>query len=380
VREIIPLNNHGSIQLKFTLNGKRYSFNPLQGANYSNERDLAQAKTVATRIRNDILAGYFDPTLSKYKLNPTENTRLTQTASKPSSKSLLEVWDAWVDTLDLSPATKADHYEMIRRMMVKARSGLTDTSWFTNASIAASTFNKRLGYLKTCLCWAMTEKLVESNPFEKVKTRKASKPEIKPFTLDEMKTILAAFERQHSHYSPFVQFMFLSGVRTSEAIGLQWKHIDFDRNEVVIRDSLSKDRTGNGYRRVRKETKSGSIRYLTMTGDLSNLLSSIKPSRATPDDLVFKSARGCVIDSGNFREDWKQLLADLGIEYRKPYTTRHTLLSHAIEQGIPITGVAYIAGHADTRMVMQTYGHMINRPSLPEISLTSNGKEPSKKR
>jgi integrase len=58
----------------------------------------------------------------------------------------------------------------------------------------------------------------------------------------------------------------------------------------------------------------------------------------------------------NFRDDWKQVLSDLGIEYRKPYTTRHTLLSHAIEKGIPLTGIAYIAGHSDTRMVMQGTG------------------------
>lgn len=364
MRDIVPVKNNDSIQLKFTVNGKRYTFNPVKGGNFSSKRDIAQARAIATKIQNDIIAGVFDPTLQRY--------RPQQTIDKPIPKNsglLLEVWDAWVENLNLPEATKADHYEMVRRMIVRANAGLSDTTWFTNTDIAPSTFNKRLGYLKSCFHWAVAERLVSSNSFEKVKTRRATKPEIKPFTLDEMRLIVAEFECRYPHYSPFVQFMFLTGVRTSEAIGLLWRHVDFDRNEIIICESLSKDRTGNGYRRVRKETKSGSVRHLSMTKELSNLLSGIKPVKYSVNDLVFKSALGCVIDSGNFRDDWKLVLSSLGIEYRKPYTTRHTLLSHAIEQGIPITGVAYLAGHSDTRMVMQTYGHMINRPSLPEIRL-----------
>jgi integrase len=366
MREIIPVNNNGSIQLKFSVNGKRYSFNPIKGGQFDNKRDLANAYATATKIQNDIIAGYFDSTLKKYK--PQTFDVVVKPDTK-SDESLIAIWDAWVETLDLSAATKADHYEMVRRMIVKANAGLDDISWFIDADIAASTFNKRLGYLKSCSNWAVAEKKVACNAFERVKSRKTSKPEIKPFTIEEIKAIIAEFDCKYSHYSTFVQFMFLTGVRTSEAIGLQWKHIDFDRNQITISESLSKDRTGNGYQRVRKETKSGNVRYLTLNSELTKLLLSIKPMVVKSDDLLFKSARGCVIDAGNFRENWKRVLDNLGIEYRKPYTTRHTLLSHAIEQGIPITGVAYLAGHSDTRMVMQTYGHMINRPSLPEINL-----------
>jgi integrase len=89
-----------------------------------------------------------------------------------------------------------------------------------------------------------------------------------------------------------------------------------------------------------------------------------------PDCLIFRSPKGLAINDNNFtRRQWKPVLEGLGIEYRKPYTTRHTMASIAIEQGIPLTGVAYLLGHKDTTMVMRTYGHMINRPSLPEIDI-----------
>jgi integrase len=47
------------------------------------------------------------------------------------------------------------------------------------------------------------------------------------------------------------------------------------------------------------------------------------------------------------------------------------MASRAIEQGIPITGIAYLMGHSDTTMVMKQYGHMINKPELPTIDLAS---------
>ena len=34
-----------------------------------------------------------------------------------------------------------------------------------------------------------------------------------------------------------------------------------------------------------------------------------------------------------------------------------------------LTGVAYLLGHGDTRMVMQNYGHMVNRPDLPKMRI-----------
>jgi integrase len=280
---------------------------------------------------------------------------------------MLTAWDIWIESLGLSPETKADHYEMIRRMIVKAQPGWENTAWLTEAKLAPSTFNKRLGYLKRFFSWAIEEGYAASNTFGKVKSRKAPKKKIHPLTQTEIGRILEAFSQRHPHYVPFVKFLLQTGVRTSEAIGIQWKHIDLEREEIRVCESLPKDRTGNGYQRKRKGTKTSQERILSMTSSLKAWLTGFKPAGAKSDDLLFHSAKGCVIDAGNFREDWKAILASLDIPYRRPYETRHTLLSHAIEQGIPITGVAYIAGHTDTRMVMTTYGHLINRPELPDI-------------
>jgi integrase len=355
MKEITLLNHNNSIQIKFSVAGKRYAFNPVPGGNYNNPRDIAAARAIATKIQLDRLSGHFDPTLGSYRIEekPTKG-------GGANPVDLLTLWDSWVSSLDISPETKADHYEMMRRMIVKNSPRVTDTSFLINAKLAPATFNKRLGYLKSCTRWAK----LEPNPWEGIKNRKNNPPKIKPFTSEEILKIVEGFDRLARNYSQFARFLILSGCRMGEAIGLQWA--DVGKDAICISSSLSVDRTGNGYSRKRKETKTGSVRYLNISKPLGTLLEGIERGN---DGLVFHSPEGGTIAHQNFRTTWVKVLEAVGVEYRKPHTLRHTNLSMAIEQGIPITGVAYLAGHKDTRMVMTTYGHMINRPNLPDIDI-----------
>ena len=364
MREIRPVNNNGSIQLKFSVGGKRYSFNPVPKGQSGNQRDMATTRAIAVRIQNDILSGHFDPTLERYRLAP-------RIISLPKPETLLGLWDAWVETLELTPSAKANHYEMTRRMILKAKKpGPSDTSWLLESGLASRTLKNRLSLMRSCCNWAVSQGWLETNPYARLKVGRDAPRETKPFTIKEIGAILAGFDAIAPHYAPFARFLFLTGVRLSEAIGLTWGHIDFASQTITICESLSIDVTGNSYRRIRKTTKTGSVRQLPMSNALRILLLSVKPASPKPDALVFTTVKGCVIDSGNFRERiWVKVLAFAKVPYRKLHVIRHTMLSHAIEQGTPLTGVAYLAGHKDTRMVMQTYGHMVNRPQLPEMPI-----------
>lgn len=363
MRAIAPINNNGSIQLKFSVSGKRYSFNPIPGANFNNSRDIAQANAIATKITNDILAGYFDATLERYRLTPKAVPKSATIATKPIY--LLELWDSWVSTLGLSEATAANHYKAVRKMIAKANPKVTETNWLTNSNIAPRTMRDRLSLVRSCFRWGVDKGLVDSNPYLSIKPKKATANRIKPFSTQEIASIIDGFDRLAPHYTPFVRFLLLTGCRISEAIGLRWQDVDFDRSEVTIAESLPKDLTGNGYTRIRKCTKTGSIRVLPMSQQLRATL--VKCDRS-PSELVFTTPQGCTIDADNFRmRHWKPILAAVAVPYRKIHNTRHTMISHALDQGIAPTGVAYLAGHVDTRMVLTTYGHMINKPDLPKM-------------
>jgi integrase len=245
-----------------------------------------------------------------------------------------------------------------------------------NLQLSSRTVGDRLSYLRKCLTWAIQQGYLPVktiNPLIGIKPAKvAVKPKPKPFTKGELSRIVAAFENHplHCHYADFVKFLIATGVRPSEAIGLRWKHIDFSRNEIQIYESLSRGDDGSTSQRLRKGTKTNNLRVLPLLGKLKAVLEQRFEAVADqrPDSLVFTTLTGKVIDDTNFRDRaWKTVLAECGIEYRKPYNLRHSLLSHMIEDGVPLTGVAYIAGHSDTTMVQRTYGHMVNRPALPDL-------------
>ncbi|MFB2976471.1 tyrosine-type recombinase/integrase [Microseira sp. BLCC-F43] len=87
-----------------------------------------------------------------------------------------------------------------------------------------------------------------------------SKPLPKPFTVDEVKAIINWFETsKYYKHADYVKCLFWKGTRTSEAIGLQWKHIDFNRNLLLLYESLGRNKNSTS-KRVRKGTKTNKMR------------------------------------------------------------------------------------------------------------------------
>ncbi|MEL7039448.1 MAG: tyrosine-type recombinase/integrase, partial [Cyanobacteria bacterium J06592_8] len=230
-----------------------------------------------------------------------------------------------------------------------------------NQQLSPRTTKEYLGLLNAAFAYAIKNKLVEGNPWTEVvsyfKVPPKQMPE--PFTLEEVRAIIEAFRNQsvYSYYYPYVEFLFRTGCRTSEAIGLQWKNLNPNCTSVWIGESLSRGR--------RKATKTNRARTISLSDRLSSLLMSIRPTPVVKEQLVFLTAKGKSIDDGNFRSRaWQPILEDLGIEYRKPYITRHTFISHALASGINPMEVAQVTGH-DIQTLYDNYaGYVTKTPQL----------------
>jgi len=63
------------------------------------------------------------------------------------------------------------------------------------------------------------------------------------------------------------------------------------------------------------------------------------------ETLLFGGARGGYLNLHNWRRDeWKPALTAAGLEYRKPYSPRHTFISECIAAGIATFKIARMAG------------------------------------
>lgn len=317
------------------------------------------AEQRARQIEGDIATNNFDSTLRKYKPQSRIGFEFLDLWKKFVAHKRKSVTARTITTTFDPVLVKVKEYGSI-----KTRSDAEQFAIWLQTQVSASWAKRMITMLNACFKWGIEQSLTTENPFEgltrniKVPPKQASKP----FTSEEMGAIVLGFrsDRYYSHYADYVEFLFGTGCRTGEAIGLRWKHLSDDCSIVWIGESLS--------RGVRKSTKTNRARTVALTPKLQAMLLARRPANPDPDGLVFTSPQGGAIDDHNFRNRaWKTVLTRLEIDYRKPYTTRSTLISHALDLGMNPVMIAQLTGH-DVQVLYQNYaGNVNSRPRLPEL-------------
>jgi integrase len=188
-------------------------------------------------------------------------------------------------------------------------------------SLAPETIKDKLVLSAAAWDWAIGQKLLKVNPWDKVKRSYKIPPKQmgEPFTVEEIRRIIAGFRehRYYAHYADYVEFLIGVGCRTGEASALCWGHVSPDCGSVWIGESMTVNRD-------RKAAKGNKARTIGMTPRLQKMLLARRPENPGDDDPVFPSPKGVPINTRNFsRRAWAGVLAELGIEYDRPYTSRH---------------------------------------------------------
>lgn len=166
--------------------------------------------------------------------------------------------------------------------------------------------------------------------------------------------------------APFVKFLFATGCRPSEAVALQWGDINLNKNFLTFQRSYTISEDGLKMKQGLKTQKKRKFPF-NEGHSLKLLLESIKPENPQPEQLVFPSPTGKVIDFHNFNvRAWNKILEGLpDIKYRKPYQTRHTFITLAINEATVPT-VARLVGNSP-EMIFRHYVGNITDIFAPDI-------------
>ena len=194
---------------------------------------------------------------------------------------------------------------------------------------------------------AIRDEIIDKNPVSKVKLPKIEKVEVTPFTIDEMKRIIEGAE---DDLKAFCALGFFTGMRSGEIIGLRWEDIDFKRKEISIKQAIKMGVIST------PKTQS-SIRTIDILDQLMPHLKEQHRRTGKENSYVFLNGEGDhYYDIKRIRNTrWKNLLKDVGIEYRTIYQMRHTFATVMIEHGEDILWVSHMLGHTDTSMTLQMY-------------------------
>ena len=332
-----------------------------------------RAEILATEIAADIAREQFDPTLAKYKPQP-------EPEPPPPALTTADLFEQFIEHRrgggTSGQAISARYKPLLSNLKRHGKDIATPKDAATFLAMLRSrqsplVANQNLSLLKGFGAWCVEHGHLPENPWttlQRLKESTPANPKRQPLTADQIRTVLEATkaDRYAAHYHDFVMCLFYLGVRPSEAAGLRWRHIDLERGTVAIAESLSRGEDGKtaGWARQRKGTKTNKVRTLTLHPNLAAVLAQRRPDEAQPDDLVFLTPRGNAIDDHAFSQRiWKRICTLSAVD-RVPYSARHSLGSHLLEQGASIPQVAATLGNTP-ETTARHYAHMIDRPEMP---------------
>jgi integrase len=360
-----------SLIIRWTLDCKGYH---LCLANHNSPVGKAAAQMKLAAIEKDILSGHFDPTLLKYKPR--------KSGKNPTEITAVELFEKYIGHRQKEGSLSHSSIGRLKAIASKLKQLLGDklaekvttataktaiSKWSESAS--SQSIKTYLDYLRACWNWAKGKyHTADLNPWVECLDRARSRgnegqsrQRVKPFTINELQAIIAGFKSHshYSHYTEFVVFLASTACRPGEAAGLRWKHLGEDYTTAWIGESISR---GN---QNKKGTKTGKSRTVKLSPSVRSMLAArfdrLKPQ---PDDLVFPSPKGSSIDDHNFcTRAWKTVLESCQIEYRSPYTIRHSAISHALSNGANFIALAEQTGHSP-RLMLSTYAHEIDPKCL----------------
>jgi integrase len=199
---------------------------------------------------------------------------------------------------------------------------------------------------------ALFDEVIDKNPVRNVRLPSYKAPKIEPFNADEVKSIMAL--AKNDNYRFYLAIAFYTGMRTGEIIGL--KKIDIDFEHMIINVQRSRSRFGESTPKTKL-----SIRQIPIIELLKPFIIELY-SKHDSEYLFVTQYNKPYRDTSVFQDKhWKPALKELGIEYRRPYNTRHTYATNMLYNNLvtPLQ-LSQLLGHANTQMVYDVYVNYID--------------------
>jgi integrase len=282
---------------------------------------------------------------------------------------VLEYFPARMKLTDVTPGAVAGY---VAWLCERTRPAPTKDDAQRRLPLADKSIRNYMGPLSACMASAVREGLIRHNP-----TRDVDLPhrptaddveheDVRALTTGELATLLAVIPERHRL---FFRLLAATGLRISEAIALQWRHVHLDGSSPHI-----KVRRGV-VRGVLGPPKSAySRREVPIDHQLVRDLRKRRADTEWPgdEDLVFPDTAGGYLHVGNLR---RRVLVPARQEANVPWagfhTFRHTCASLLFRQGRNAVQVQHWLGHHSAAFTLATYVHLLDGDLGEPLALPS---------
>lgn len=257
--------------------------------------------------------------------------------------------------------------------------------------LSDSTIRKVCAFVSSAYASALradVSRVVDRNPFAGAAGDTADPKRVEADMWLTPEQALLLLDAITPHYRPLVLFLLLTGLRWSEAAGLQVKHLHLDghdpRVDVVTALKRRKKAAGGGWYLGRLKT-AGSLRTVGLPPLLVEELRALTAG-VDGEALVFRTVKGEALHHGNFIDQYlRPAIGRCGGRVPasfRPHGLRHTCATWLLQQGRTIHQVARQLGHADSGVTERVYGHVTptlrqENAAAAQANLTGRDPEPA---
>jgi integrase/recombinase XerD len=203
---------------------------------------------------------------------------------------------------------------------------------------------RKIACYKSFFDFCLTNEIIEKNPMKVIKSPKIRAEESLPkfLSTDQMKKIFDVLYRENyskigqQRLKVIIPLLYSSMARISEICNLKIRDIDVKRNFIKVRGKGNKER----YIPIDKRTM----------GSLERLIADRYIFNNVESDYLFVNSRGTPIQPRTIQRDLHDLKEILGFHEDikiTPHVFRHTGATHLRQNGMDISELQDILGHAN---------------------------------
>lgn len=239
---------------------------------------------------------------------------------------------------------------LLREELLQLRSELAKVKGRKKETLSPRRINAIMNVMSLILAEA-SDRYKFTSPYYNIKPLRIPKSDVEPFTLAEVQRIL---DTVREDFRDYYTVRFFTGMRTGEVDGLKWKYVDFERQLILVRETIVLGVVEEDAKTIE------SVRDIQMSQVVFDALKRQLARSGRLKGFVFCNSTGHALDHNNItKRIWYPLLRHLGLKKRRPYQTRHTAATLWLAAGENPEWIARQMGHTSTEMLFKVYSRYV---------------------
>ena len=237
----------------------------------------------------------------------------------------------------------------------------------TGGGLGIKSQKKHVTFVSDVMLYAKRCGIIEHNPCRDIVFTKTEQAEQKVYSLDEVIEVLFAVnEKAPINYKCFFNLLAFCGLRRAEALGLEFKDIDFDSSTMML-NRTSNYEPGYGLYTDTLKTRKSRRRLKISSHILLDLIRELQAQQKEQakicgdlwieNDRLFTNSFGKPLHNSLPYKWLEQFCKQEHISFKALHSFRHFVATQANENGVNKKDISDMMGHEETRTTEKFYIH-----------------------